>query len=549
MLKQTVSEQANLISGCHEQLQTFYRRYFCAELPPNCDLAETLSFVLSSMTKVQEHMEHRLLDADPSTHELIVFLRTQLTGRVAHCEEMTLTQLRAECMTYIESTESDLQAARTELAELRRSAAAFESRATDSVAIAQKELAAIVGVDSDVIGSSFDELMQNLSQLLAKGQQEAEATRAMRHFLGSFLSQLLYALHLPVIKMKDLTFAEMREVMKSIIDCPKIQQSLGAFQQQPSPRRSPPPAQISTKDADAQFVLKIHNYIAECCGHIESSSSVPFLHFPLDKLMATLSKLILEKMDYIKNLRGLLADILIRIRRGDRGKKELLMKRDLESLAADLFSSLDGRLSTSGADIQELMSLIPPSDRDSVDRSAFDCIKSQLQKTWTTRDLAEPFLALADSLLEDISPTRGGFVPMSPYFDHFINTLDAMKKFVTRLAKEPVHAFVSDIITKCVAIFSSCAFSLSSVSFAEAYSKDRERLADLISTRTELLARIDAMQLQIVQSDRLVSDLRAQFAAFVRASRAEQEGHRKQLAEFHEREMRTVVEYYAPAEL
>jgi hypothetical protein len=337
--------------------------------------------------------------------------------------------------------------------------------------------------------------------------------------------------------------------MVSILESPLIQKNLGTFRREkPQKTVVPETHEISTKDVDVQFVSRLHNFIAECCGHIQSCSPTLFSRQPLNKLMPMLSNNIFEKVQRIQHLRGVLADLYIRVRKDDRASKDSIMKRDIESLAADTFACLEIQLSDKEPDFADLVSLIPPDDLikfRALELTPFECVAAELQKVCDNQRLVEPFLRLADLVLDDLARGQRPFVPCSPEFDHFLATIEAMRKAAESLTPHEAHPLVFGLITKYVRLVRSCGLTLSSVSFAEAFSKEREEVSELISMRTQLSAKIDELQKDLAERDGVLSDLRREFAAFLGASRDQGDERRRRLVAIHEREVRTVLQCFA----
>jgi hypothetical protein len=411
-----------------------------------------------------------------------------------------------------------------------------------------QSLLAIVQDNREFAGSSFDSFVNHSVELLSIIKERSEDAKMIHHFLSSFLAQLLYALNLPVLKFKDLSFDQMKDVMVSILDSPVIQKNLGTFRREkPQKTVVPQTPELLPKDRDAQFVSRIHHFIAECCGHIQSCSPALFSHQPLDTLMPMLSKNIFEKVQTIQHLRGVLADLYIRIRKDDCSSKDSIMKRDIESLAADTFACLENQFSGHEPDFADLVSLIPPDDLTKFrasELSPFECVTAELQKVCENQRLVEPFLLLADSILADFASGRQPFVPCSTEFNHFLARIEAMQKAAESLTPREAHPLVFKLITKYVRLVRSCVLALSSVSFAEAFSKERDEVSGLISMRTELSAKIEQLQKDLAERDGVLSDLRREFAAFISASRDQADEHRRQLVAVHEREIQAILQCY-----
>jgi hypothetical protein len=208
-LRQKVLEQEKVIEQCQQQLHNFYQSQFFAELPPNAELPETTSIVLDSVARRQTGSDQKLKEGDPWAD----FLIGELKGRVANSDTLMGSGLKNALSTYIRSTEQRLADVTRELDETKRSTKNLESHATESISRMHQSLLAIVQDNREFADSSFDSFVNHSVELLSIIKDPSEDAKMIHHFLSSFIGQLLYALNLPVLKFKDLSFDQMKDVM------------------------------------------------------------------------------------------------------------------------------------------------------------------------------------------------------------------------------------------------------------------------------------------------------------------------------------------------
>jgi hypothetical protein len=537
------------------QLQEFSNNALSEDLPENCDILEATTIVLAKAAAINRRTEKSRSRADPSVSELMLFLKKHLEHEIANFEDWTLAHLKHEFEKNIAMTASKLEESKYTIQQLKEHSELYETHVIDFLRKVEIELAATLGLAPDVTNISFDLLTASIANLVVRVREDSQVLESFREFLASFLSQIVFAVDLPVIKFNGFSLVKMKSVMISILDSPEIQRKLGRSPsgRPVSPRAVSHPPQreiISTKDADTQFALKIHNFLAESCGQLNSSPLVTFMHFPIDKLMATLTKSIYEKLDLTLNLRGLIADALIRVSKRPRAQKEAVMKLEVETLARELFSQLENQMSLKG-DLTSLKCLIHPLDQEQYEfrgMSPFDCIKAELQRIAGAQAAVAPFVALLDSLITDLSKSRNAFLPLSPYFSHFIGVLDDIKQIAKKLTPQDSHPLVFDLITKSTVIIIACGAGLSSVSFTQSFTEAEEKLSDLISTRLELSDKIRQLETTLAIKDHDLAELRTRFAAFATGNKAQSEDQRKRLADFHAQEVTAIIDYYSQSD-
>jgi hypothetical protein len=550
-LRKKVKEYHELVTQSMTQLETFSRVHLKEDLPENCNILQATTSVLTKAGELHFELEQSISTADPSVGELVRFLRNHLANQIDNIDEWTCIQLKHEFERVLSSSAQDLIHTKEEVQQMKESHTNYEKMIKELLIEVHDDISDSLGMTIDVTHSSFEILTKSIHSLLARSKEDSRSLGGFREFLASFLSQLLFAFQMPAVKFKGVALLDMKNVMVSILDSPIIQKRIGTGH---SPRslslrvsRTSPTPIISSKDADAQFVLKIHGYIAECCAQLQASSMVSFLHLPFDKLMATLTKLIHERGELVLNLRGIIADVMIRISKRHKGQKESLMKRDIESLARELFSEIETMIASSKTDLSPLTSLIHPvsgEEYESQRLSPFESLKTELQRFAAGQASVEPFIAIIDSLVEDLSKSRTAFVPLSPYFTHFIARIEDMRRVVRKLSPRETHPLLFDLITKTAMVITACSVNLSAVSFMETFIQGEEQLADAISARIEMSEKVHELEAALAVRNQDLVDVKTQFSAFVTANKAQNEEYRKRVAEFHEKEISTIVDYY-----
>ena len=566
-VQKRLDETEQMVAETKEAIRNFYKTEFYKDIDEEKDLKQTTDVLLAKLTKFHKEMDHKLTMADPSQHELTTFLNYILTGRIENVEELTLPQLKKELVSYVTQIEQSLADTKAELTKSEETHKEYEDHVVDCISKVRSRIAMITGNQPDVTRVSFEDISENISELLAESERNAELREAFRRFLCSFLAQLRYALKLPQMKLMNLTNDELKDVMTAILDCPPIQKGLGRYKERASSSLSPikqteddSPKQVtrysplSAREPDNQFVLKVHNYLAECCGQLQGATPATFLHLPVDKLMENVTKFIFEKNDYVRNLRGLIADIAIRVSGPDIGQKEVLMRRDLAVLAKDIFGCLDPPVAQSEMEISEkipdLIALIPPEDMQqfqAMHLKPFECVQAELQKMSNTFQLLEPLLTLTNSLSEEIS-TNGSFVPLSPSFNRYLDHIENMRRAAVRLSPQEVHPVVYPFVNKAVMLINLCATTMSSMSFAESYANDQERLAELITNRQENDIKIKDLTNQITEHVKEIQTIKTRFHAFVEASRKLADERIAKLRELHQQEITAIMDHYCKSE-
>lgn len=563
-----LDETEQMVAETKDALRSFYKSEFYKDIDETKDLKQTADVLITKLTKFHKEMDQKLTRADPSQDELNTFLKFVLADRIENLDELTLPQLKKELINFVAKTQQDLEDTKTKLSKCEENRKQYEEHVIDCILKVRTRIGAMTRILPDVTKTSFEEISNNVSEILAESEKKAELWATFRKFFCSFLSQLRYALKLPPMKLMHLSDDELKDVMTAILDCPPIQKGLGRYKERAStslePMKlseefgSPKPvtrySPLSTKDADPQFVFKVHNFLAECCGQLQGCSPSGFMHVPVEKLMTNVNKLIFEKNDFVKNLRGLLADIAIRVNGPDIGQKEALMKRDLPILAKDIFSGLDPPVLVRDGEISEkipeLVSLIPPQDMQqfrALELKPLDCVEAELNKISTTFGLVEPLLTLIDGLAEDIS-ANGSFAPLSPNFRRYLDQIENIRRASVRLSPQEVHPCVYPFINKAVSLITLLSATVSSMSIAESYANDQQNLTDLILNRQENDMKIRDLTAQIAEQSKEYQQLQTRFRAFVEASRKMAEVRHERMREIHQKEIAVIVDHYCQSE-
>jgi hypothetical protein len=222
------------------------------------------------------------------------------------------------------------------------------------------------------------------------------------------------------------------------------------------------------------------------------------------------------------------------------------MKKSLDLLARDIFSALESENSEKdlelAAKLPEIAKLILPEELEEFGKlKPCDLIRTELRRIRETYDMVLPLVTLTENITEDMAKSRSGFLPLSPYFDHFMKNLEELRKGAVKFAAQSTHPVVYTFLTKACSLIVTLGNAISSTSFAEAFAEDREKLSELISNRQENEIQIGDLRAMLEKKDAEVQRFRDQLMHYVRANGVKIEEEWERLAAIHEEEIKSVV--------
>ena len=555
-----LNEMDNMMKNTRNTLRLFYKSQFYQDISDEADLGQTAEILIRKLTKLHKKLDEKITAASAANNELNMFLRSVLNGRLEEVEGLTGAQLKKGLISCISNLEQELQDTKDKLSECIDNHNNFEQKAIECVSKVQSKLAMATSIEPDVTSSTFDDLASHVLGMFAQFEKEMDAQNTFRKFLCSFLSQLRFALGLPPIRLINLNREELQDVMVGILDSPPVQEGLGlAKHRPPNPedvsRVSETSKQTNTvKETDPQFVFTVHDYLAERCGQLQGGSQTDFMHLNVDKLMGELTSLIDNKNKYVKALRSVIHDVAIRL--GCQHNHKEAENVELDAISQDIFQNLEilvnrARENAGSTAIEAAVALIHAEDMkqfDSMNLKPIECIKAELQKVSRTSELLAPIFTLTSAIADDLDNDGPFLVPLTPEFDRQMDQIENLKLAAARLPVQQVHPGFGEFVTHAVELIAALATTISSVTFAEKFSQDQQKLTELLSNRQESETTIKKLTHQIADQVQEIQRIKTKFAAFVEACRTIVQSRSSQLTEIHKTEIEAILGFYSGKE-
>ena len=546
-----------LMQTTRSTLRQFYKSQFYQDIDEEADLHETAEILIARLTKLHKKLDEKITAASAAQNELNMFLKSVLHGRLEEVDGLTGAQLKKGLISCICSLEQELEETKKKLSDCIENHNEFERQAVECISKVQSRLSMATNIEQNVTSSSFEVLAPHVLGMFEQFEKETDAQNTFRKFLCSFLSQLRFALGLPKLSLINLSREDLQDVMVGILDSPPVQEGLGLSRHRPPNQETLSRGNDAentrptsrARDADPQFVFKVHSYLADRCGQVQGCSSSGFMHVPVDKLMDSLTKLIQEKNDYVKALRSVINDIAIRI--GQKYDQKEAESVDVDVLARDIFTGLENLFTKADQNsvvdaIPEIVALIHEDDMkqfDLMNLRPIDCVKAELQKVKHTPQVLEPVLKITRALSEDLEK-QNQIVLSSPEFDRCMEQIENLRTAANHLPAHQVHPTFYPFVEQAVTVLSSLATKIGSVVFAEKLSEDKEKVAEVIANKQEMESTIKKLTHQISDQVQEIQRIKARFGAFIEASRTIVQDRSAQLTEIHNTEIAAIIDCY-----
>lgn len=561
-LKKFLANAEKEISDTKEVIAQFNRDYFALNVDMSTNIVKMAQTTIESVMDVQRELDQKLVMQSSSNSELNFFLKQLLSTREPNVDSMPTNQMKSTIIHILETQENDLKEAHEKINQFESINENNDDKIIECMSKIQSRLENLTDNAPQVTSTSFEIISENISDLLSKFEEQMKKAVSFRRFLQSFLAQLLFALHLPQVKLKDSTDAQLKDVMTSIIDAPSIQKNLSSFEGRPkatqvqTARNLEPvkPVTITTKDTDKQFTLQMHNFLAEILAIMNNKPTVGFIHLPIDQLMKQIRESIRTVIKFIKNIRGLLADVQLRVKPGS-DSKENLMTANIDDIATVIFTELDTILTEKNKSITailpELVNSICEPDRQlfsSMKISQVEMIRQELQKMKKTYDFVEPINQIIEDLNKNMCKERKGFSPNSPYFNRFIELVEQMRRCSLRLNPSETHPSVYPILSHGIELFDLLSTALSAVTIAPELEQNIEKAGDLLRMKKEDEIEFKGMKDELDKKNLEIEQVKQQFLSYIEANHKEVEEHNEAMAQFHNNEIQSIVDYFTKSD-
>jgi hypothetical protein len=230
-LRQRAWSLGDIVDKCHISLKETYRANFGRDLAENDNLVDRFESVVNALGNAHKEMDVKLSEIDPSRNELAEFLTGTLKGRIADSEKLTLSQMQMIVANLITDGELKLADVRFELEKERSGRTELEREIHEFCALVHRRLAlATSSPPKQPEKATLPELSGIIRRLLGRVDEIRESDRLFRRFIASFLSQLMFALRMPVLKLQGLSHEQLKDAMTAVIDSPPIHRKLGSFE-------------------------------------------------------------------------------------------------------------------------------------------------------------------------------------------------------------------------------------------------------------------------------------------------------------------------------
>lgn len=579
--KENIEELNETISQTWDVLSNFMTSKLYMNVDKNTPLPNLAEALIEKVSKKKEKDETNTENRSPSNSELDIFLKKFLAKQQVNAINMTTPEMKKEVKKLISTLKFKLNEKEQKLTNLTESSTEFQDKAMEAFSKIQRSLALYNQAEPLVSDVTFESVTSSIFSLIDEIDKKRQNQSNFRNFLTSFLAQLLHALRLQQPKFRDMTESQLKDIMTSILDAPQIQRSLSAsvFTTEISPinkalnntsprtvRPSQPFSSLTSrsttalKEVDSQFVLKMHAYLCDCSALLKGLAPVKFLHTPIEKLMQDVTKSIYEKNDCLMNYRGLLADIYIRTSRTtvsfnsrpNSKEKEELMKADIGKVASGIFQSIEDLMSRNERDIKaklaEMVNLIPHDDQKQFNLmklKPIEMVRAELEKMRKSSESVTSIIQILDEISRDLQKERIGFVPVSPFFKHYLGEIENLRRVSIRLSPQETHPAVYSVATKMISLVDSFSNALSALSISENISERHKELMDKLVNKKDFDDQIESLKNTISQKNDEIEKLKTQLNSFVQANKKKWDDQVKLITKIHQQEINQIIEFYA----
>lgn len=569
--KENLNELKDTIVQTETILTDFLKSQLYVNPDRNMHLPNLAEFAVEKVKKQQRKFDNsHIIGSSPNSSDLNAFLKKFLTKNQieTNVSNLTTQQLKKELKKYVSNLKFKLNDTEDKLLKLKDYSSNYEDTTIKTLSTIQRSLAEMNNSEPLVSDVNFDSVSNSIMSLLETFSMNNQKQERFRHFLSSFLAQVLHALHMQQPKFKDMDDQQFKDVMSRILDSPQIQRNLnsGAQSMNATPRstlKTLPinkkandltPSAISVRpsyrDNDHQFQLKVHSYLCDCCGQLRGVSSVQFIHNSVERLMQDVSRAIYDKNESLRNYQGLLADVCIRLEPNKFTKVEL-MKSDIATIATSIFTSIESLLSKDVRNIKEnlseMVNLIPMEDRhqfESMKLTPIDSVASELEKISKSHEIALSIIQLSDDLSNYLDKEKLGFVPVSQYFKNYMNSIENLRRISIRISEQETQSTIYLIITKLVALIDNYSIALSAVSMNDEISEKNKDIMNELTNQKELLKSIEQLKIIVDKKDHQMNQMKMQLRSFIQANREKMDNQIKILNDIHEKEINHIIQYY-----
>lgn len=577
VLKENLDDANEIIQQTFNILSSYMTSQLSMNVTEKTSLPSLAELFIEKVSKKKkkEEEDQNSTDQNSNSSELDIFLRKFLAKQQINAASMNTSEMKKEVKTLVSTLKFKLNEKESKLTILTETSTEFEEKSIEAFSKIQRSLALFNNVEPLVSDVTFESVTSSIFSLLDETNKTHQNQSNFRNFLSSFLAQLLHALHLKQPKFRDMSESQLKDVMTMILDAPQIQKNLtvGTVKyKNASPRAIRPiepfsspasslnlPGRPNTKEADSQFVLKMHAYLCDCLALLKGLAPVKFLHTPIEKLMQDVTKMIYEKNDCLQNYRGLLADVFIRVSRktiifnskSNSKEKEELMKEEIGKVASGIFTSIEELLSKNERDIKEklirMVNLIPHDDQKQFSMMKLkpvEMVSAELEKMKKSEESVTQIVQTIDELSKDLQKERIGFVPVSPFFRHYLEHIENLRRSSIRLSPQETHPAVYLFATKMISLVDSFSNALSALSITENIAEKNKELMEKLANQKEFDDKINDLNNVIKQKKDEIEKLRNQLRSFVDANRKRWDKQIELINDIHEKEIKQIIEYY-----
>ena len=586
--KENLNDAKETINQAKDILINFLEQKFYLNVDKNLPLPSVAELAIDKFSKQQVRIEQKFSNESPGSTDLNTYLKKFLTKHKITPDNLaTNTQLKKEMKKYVGNLEFKLNESEEKLSKLKESYNQFEEKVVEYLSKIQRQLATFNNDEPIVTDVSFESLSKSIDDLLSNGNKRFQESISFRNFLTSFLAQLLYSFKLQQPKFRGITEEQLKDVMTNILDTPQVQKGLvsGNANENNSKYQTVPnivllntannnnsannittPKTIRgaqstrtftsqrTKEIDTQFTLKMHSYLSDCCAQLNGASPVQYLHQPVEKLMQDVTKSIYEKNECLLNYKGLVADIYIRLANDLKKNKEALMKSPISTIASGIFTKLEEIVenyeSNTPEKIKQIVNLINDEDLRqfyAMNLKPLQIIKGELEKIQRSHEIVLPIIQYSEEVEKDLDKTRLGFVPSSPHFKHYMDSLEQIRRSSLMLTSHEIHPTIFQLASKLVELVDNFSTIVTAVSANDGVSGDDSQfqtIIDSIINKKELDDKIDCLQNMVIEKSNEADKIKKEFSAFLAANRKKWDDQVRALTEIHQNEINQIVEYY-----
>ncbi|OHS93237.1 hypothetical protein TRFO_40475 [Tritrichomonas foetus] len=587
--KDNLNDAKETIAQTREILCNFLKNKFYMKVDKDTPLTNLAEISVKKFQKQQKKMEQTVSNAGPTNSDLHAYLKKFLSKRKINVSKLTTVQLKKEMKKYTSNLEYKLNETEEKNRNLLTSSSDFEDRVIENLSKVQRALASYNKKEPLVADVNFEMLTENILDLLNESETNFQKLLGFRKFLTSFLAQMLYALRLQQPKFKDITDEQLKDVMTTILDSPQIQRNLMSsspsstatsalniptistpqinsnisnsvsnINETPKTLRSIQSGRIPTqrpqslnKDYDVQFTLRMHAYLSDCCAQLKGVTPVQFIHTPIEKIMQDITKTIYENNENLLNYKGLVADIYLRLVNNRKNSKEALMKASIGDIAHGIFSSLEELIKSNERNITERIETIVNMIHDE-DKKQFSAMKlkplqmihAEIEKLQKTNDVILPIVQILEEIEKDLDKSRIGFVPVSPHFKHYLESIEKLRRETIRLTEHETQPTVYLITNRMIPLIDGFSNALSALATNEILNDSQMNAFDAIIQRKELDDQIQKLQRQIKEKNNEINRIRDAFNSYLEANKKKCDDQIHMLSEIHQNEISQIIEFY-----